>query len=306
MIDIASARELRLELGNRPLTTVAAELVRLAGRRVTLPGVGYIVNDADLILEIVQHDAFTCSGPGSLGGMITPVLGESALFNMDGERHLALKSQISASLGKGAIGDSIDASTAELLAALRADLAAGQVVDLMALTRQLSNALICRLFGLRLTPEEQERAGCRTSQLSTTLTSYQRVEKLQLSAAEAGVARHQCAQLRQFAEQGFRLAGPNDPSLPGVSVRRRVHPGHRKGPRPARLRPALRLPPWLRHGRCLVPNQPLAARQAMFDRFNRPTPARVPGVLSAMRYPPQRILQPEARASPFNPGLTDY
>lgn len=215
MIDIACARELRLELGNRPLTTVTAELVRLAGRRVTLPGVGYIVNDADLILEILQHDAFTCSGPGSLGGMITPVLGENALFNMDGERHQALKSQISASLGKGTIRDSIDASTAELLAALRADLGAGRVVDLVTLTRRLSNALICRLFGLRLTPEEQERAGRRMSQLSTALTSYLRIEKLQLSAAEAGVAQQQCAELLQFAEQGFRLAGPDDPSLAG-------------------------------------------------------------------------------------------
>jgi len=34
----------------------------------------------------------------------------------------------------------------------------------------------------------------------------------------------------------------------------------------------------------------------MFYQFNRPTPG----------YPPQRVLQPEARASPFSSGLTDY
>ena len=213
MIDIAGARELRLELGNRPLTTLAAELVRHGGPRVTLPGVGYVVNDPDLILQILRHDAFTCSGPGSLGDMITPVLGPHALFNMDGTGHLALKAHIAAALGRSNVGDPIDEATAGLLAGLGAALRAGHAVDLVTLTRRLSNALICRLFGLRLSPEEQERAGRRMSQLGTTLTSYLRFERMQLSAAEARTARLQCAELLQFAEQGFRDAGPDDPSL---------------------------------------------------------------------------------------------
>ena len=215
MIDNAGARELRLNLVNRPLTTVASELVRLGGPRVTLPGVGYVVNDADLILEILRHEAFTCTGPGSLGGMITPVLGDSALFNMDGAGHRALKAQVAAALGKGTIGDSLDEGAAGLLAGLRHDLRVGRSVDLVALTRRLSNALICRLFGLRLPPEGQERAGRRMSQLGTTLTSYLRFERMQLSGAETEAAQRQCAELLQFAEQGFRDAGPDDPSLAG-------------------------------------------------------------------------------------------
>lgn len=217
MIDEAGARELRLHLGNRPLTTVAGELVRLGGPRVTLPGIGYIVNDADLVLQILRHDAFTSSGPGSLGGMITPVFGPDALINMDGASHRALKAQVGAALAGVAQqpGLASDEGSADLLAALGVGLRAGNAVDLVALTQRLSNALICCLFGLRLSPEQQELASRRMSRLSAVLTSYLRFEKMQPSTAEATAARRHCAELLSFAERGFREAGPDDPSLAG-------------------------------------------------------------------------------------------
>ena len=76
--------ERKLYYINHPLTTFICDVVGRLGRCVYLPGIGYMVNDVSLANEILTHPNFTSAGPGSMGGMITPIVGANALLNMDG------------------------------------------------------------------------------------------------------------------------------------------------------------------------------------------------------------------------------
>jgi hypothetical protein len=80
---------------NRPLAYAILELSRRLGDVVRIPRIGYIVNDAEVAREVLTDGAhFDSHSPGSLGVLITQVLGPCALLNMDGPEHKDLKRRL--------------------------------------------------------------------------------------------------------------------------------------------------------------------------------------------------------------------
>src|SRR5690348_3473345 len=87
--------ETLLQLAAHPLAFPFLRLVGRLGPVVRVPGVGVVVNDADLAHRVLRDTAaFRKSGRGSSGALWTPVLGPSVLLNMDGPAHAELRRKL--------------------------------------------------------------------------------------------------------------------------------------------------------------------------------------------------------------------
>src|SRR5229473_552747 len=91
----AAMHEVRVYLASHPVVFGFAEATRKMGDIVDVPGVARIVNRPELAREILlDGEHFSKSGPGSFGVLITQVMGESALLNMDSDAHHRLRSRL--------------------------------------------------------------------------------------------------------------------------------------------------------------------------------------------------------------------
>lgn len=91
----AAAHETMVYLASHPFAFGFAEATRRMGDVVRIPGLGRVVNRPELAREILlDHEHFSKSGPGSFGVLITQVMGESALLNMEGEAHRHLRERL--------------------------------------------------------------------------------------------------------------------------------------------------------------------------------------------------------------------
>jgi cytochrome P450 len=120
------------------------EAVSHLGAVVYVPGVGYLVNDPEVGKAILEDsEGFTKTGRGSMGSMITQVVGENALMNMEGSTHQALTARLH-DLFSAAYLDVVSRQVlAEPAAYLRHELVEGRDVDLVRFMHRLSGKMIC-------------------------------------------------------------------------------------------------------------------------------------------------------------------
>jgi cytochrome P450 len=135
-------RELRVYAANHLPAFLLVEGVRHLGAVVYLPGVGYLVNDPEVGRAVLEDsDAFTKTGPGNMGSMITQVVGENALVNMEESAHQAMTAKLH-DLFSAAYFDVVSREVlAESGARLRRELLAGREVDLVRFMRRLSGKI---------------------------------------------------------------------------------------------------------------------------------------------------------------------
>ncbi len=141
-------QEARLNLAAHPLLWPAARLVGRVGAVVRVPGLGVVVNDALIAHDVLSRDdLFRKQGPGGIADVMTQAFGPSALANMDGDPHRALRKR----LGPLASAEQADAwllaSRGPLDRAFAA-LASGRTVDLSRTARALSGRLTLTLMGV--------------------------------------------------------------------------------------------------------------------------------------------------------------
>ena len=73
---------------NRPVAYGLLEAARHLGDVVHIPRIGYVISEAEIAREVLTDEVhFNSHSPGSLGVLITQVLGPYALHNMDGPAH---------------------------------------------------------------------------------------------------------------------------------------------------------------------------------------------------------------------------
>lgn len=141
--------DLAVYLASHPLALAFAEGTRRLGAVVDVPLVGKVVNQPDVARAILLDDEhFTKHGPGSFGVLITQVMGESALLNMDGEPHLRLRSKLQ-DLFSSAYMRVLDAHVLRQPAEqLACELAKGRSVDLVRFVQLLTGRTVCHMLGL--------------------------------------------------------------------------------------------------------------------------------------------------------------
>lgn len=143
----AAWQEARLQFAAHPLLWPLARLAHRGGRVLRVPGLGVVVNDASVAHDVLtRDDVFVKRGEGGIADVMTQAFGPSALANMDGDPHRALRRR----LGPLATVEQADAWLAASRAPLEAALAAlarGDAVDLARTARALSGRLTLTLLG---------------------------------------------------------------------------------------------------------------------------------------------------------------
>lgn len=152
----AAWHEGRLQFAAHPLLWPLSRLAHRGGRVLRVPRLGVLVNDALVAHEVLtRDDLFVKRGEGGIADVMTQAFGPSALANMDGEPHRALRRR----LGPLASAEQADAWLAASRAPLDRALAAfarGETVDLARTARALAGRLTLTLLGLA--PSASDRA----------------------------------------------------------------------------------------------------------------------------------------------------
>ena len=181
---------------NRPVTFGLLALGRRLGGVVRLPGIGRLVNDAEVARAVLVDGAnFNSHDPGSFGHMITRVLGPRALINMDGPEHQALKRHLMEVFSARYVETVIGQATGAMVDRLREDLQAGNTVDFAAFMRQYGGAVACALVGVCLSPEDKAAAHDEIFRLATEIMSLAGIRRRVLSPADAARAQNYAARL---------------------------------------------------------------------------------------------------------------
>lgn len=152
-----SRHERLLYLAAHPFGYPLLRLLARIGPVVRVPGLGIVVNDTTLAHKVLRDtDSFGKNGPGSAGALWTPVVGPSALVNMDGSAHTELRRKLSGLFTGSYVGDLCTRVLTDPLTVLEERLASGRSVDLVDTTRICAGAVICALVGI-----DVDEAACR-------------------------------------------------------------------------------------------------------------------------------------------------
>lgn len=205
----AYAHDARVQLAAHPIAWPLARLSRRLGGVVRAPGLGLVINDAELGHEVLSRsDDFVKNAPGSISASMTEMLGPAALSNMDGEAHRALR---------GRIADLFSASNARtlldgcrpMLEQLRADLREERVVDLARWMRVLSGRITFDMMGLHRAASDDEAVALVA--LGERIASE--LDLRQPSARKIRRVRADCDQLVEYARAGYESAHTPPSSL---------------------------------------------------------------------------------------------
>lgn len=210
----ARRQEAWLAFVNRPAIFGLLALGRRLGDVVRLPGIGLLVNDAEVARAIlVDGTNFNSHDPGSFGHMITRVLGPRALINMDGPEHQSLKRHLMEVFSARYVEEVTHRATGAMVDRLRDDLQAGRTVDFAAFMRQYGGALACALVGVRIEPADQEAAHDEIFQLATDIMSLAGIRRRVLSLADTARAKAYAGRLSAMIRDSYGRDGVADRSV---------------------------------------------------------------------------------------------
>lgn len=141
-------QDVRINIAAHPVAWPLARALRRLGPVVRVPGLGVVVNDAALAHAVLVNDAaFVKRGPGGVADLMTAAFGPSALANMDGDPHRALRQRLGP-LATPDVAERWFAMSRAPLDEAVARLTHGEAVDLATTARRLSGRLTLSLLGL--------------------------------------------------------------------------------------------------------------------------------------------------------------
>ena len=141
-------QETRVNIAAHPLLFPASRLLHRLGPVVRVPGLGVVVNDAEIGHDVLVHDdRFVKRGPGGIADVMTQAFGPSALANMDGDPHRALRQRLGP-LASPAQADAWLTAARAPLDRTVAQLARGESADVAREARALSGRLTLTLMGI--------------------------------------------------------------------------------------------------------------------------------------------------------------
>ena len=209
-------REVELCFVNRPISFSLLALSNKLGDVVWVPGIGRVVNDAE-VARAILHDGkrFNSTDPGSFGHMVTRVLGPRALINMDGPEHRALKHHLTEVFSPRYIDEVIDDAAGELVDGLRRDLLTGRTVDFAAFMRHYGGAMACALVGVRRDPADRAATYDEVFRLASDIMSHIGLATRELSPANLARARADARRLSSYVRDGYERGDATARSVTG-------------------------------------------------------------------------------------------
>jgi cytochrome P450 len=136
-------------IASHPGAWLLAEVTRRLGPVVRVPWLGALVSEPAIAWTLLQDDErFTKAGPGSVGALVTQVMGGHALINMDGAPHRELRDRLRSLFAPSCVDALAREAFSEPLCSLQAALARGEVIDLVAFMHELTGRVTCRMLGV--------------------------------------------------------------------------------------------------------------------------------------------------------------
>lgn len=136
------------------------------GSNIKVPGVGLIVSDASLLRETLTNPIYSKVGKGASSTLWTPITGPTALINMDGAEHLALRRKLGPIFSPRAISELSAEIMDEPLEKLKERLLAGEEVDIVEEVSKVAGSMICALTGIDPSDEAVGSAVHRAHELT--------------------------------------------------------------------------------------------------------------------------------------------
>lgn len=194
-------------LKNKPVAFLLVETLRRLGPVVNVPGVGYFVNDPDVGYEVLRDGAsFNSSGPGSIGYLITQVLGPSALLNMDGPEHRRLKNTLRTVFAPKFLDTLVEEALNPLLQKeLILPLGQGRTVDIVLFSKELVMTMSARIAGLNV----HDRAEVlQLSKIIGEVTSLAGLGKKELTPMQVATAKRKITLLEKLIATVYQDKNP--------------------------------------------------------------------------------------------------
>ena len=214
----AATHETMVYLASHPFAFGFAEATRRMGDVVRIPGLGWVVNRPEVAREILlDHEHFSKSGPGSFGVLITQVMGESALLNMEGEAHRHLRERLKDLFAPAYLETIARDVLAAPVAQLKERLAGGETVDLVRFTQLLTGRTTFHMLGLPAPAHGADDAYLDVFAMSGRLSDSIGLATKRLTPSQVAAAK------APFERMTAAVAGAYEgDDLPGSSVLARV------------------------------------------------------------------------------------
>ncbi|MCB0879325.1 MAG: cytochrome P450 [Thermoleophilia bacterium] len=207
--------DLRLLGASRPLAWLLLHgFVRNRRDVVRIPRLGYVITGAVACREAAtDSERFRKDGPKSAGALLTQVMGDTALLNMEGPDHVALRRRLQGLFTPKFVNELADRALAPIAAEVVADLEAGTTIDVALLARRVTGTMMCHMVGLRLEGEAREKRAREMYKLGQQLVSMVPTDMRELSDDEVAAAKRVFEQLVDGIEE-VHADGPED-TIPG-------------------------------------------------------------------------------------------
>lgn len=203
MRNSASRHEFLLYFTAHPIPTLLSEIVNLMGASAYVPGQGYFINDPILAKEILQDERFTKAGKGSTGAIITQIMGEYSLLNMDGISHRELRSKLADLFSAKYVSTFIHDVLDELTLKLQDDLRAGEEVDLVRFMHHVTGKMICHMIGMEITKEKETETYDTIFNLVEKIIASVQLTNIDIPESKLSTYQEYFEQLIGFAQIAF-------------------------------------------------------------------------------------------------------
>ncbi len=210
-MDQALQWERRVQITAHPFAFRLAAALNKLGPTVHVPLVGHVVTDPAVTREILlDTESFSKNGPGSAGELITQVMGEYALLNLEGESHETLRKILVGLMSGHRVRDLVDRIWRPRLDEVVFELRQGRRVDLARLTTILTGLTMRSLLGTDHLASDDDSSAA-TFSLGERMVAVVGMRNRPLSAAVVERTRERFARLTDEIAQAI-------PGAPSESI----------------------------------------------------------------------------------------
>jgi len=179
-----------------------------------MPGLGYLVSGAEVAREVLlDGETYTKTGPRCTGVLMTQVMGEYALLNMDGPPHISLRRKIQDLFTPKYVRAVTEQVLGDLAAGLHDELASGREVDVARFAQAFTGTLLCHMNGIELEGAALERRALELYDVGAEIAALVPLRVKAVNERTVKHARELFARLVDGTDEAYRSGSPD--TIPG-------------------------------------------------------------------------------------------
>jgi cytochrome P450 len=207
--------EFLVRLCNRPFSFLFLESIRHFGDVIYIPSLGYFVHEPRIARALLEHPNISNKEIGSYGAWFTQVLGDNALFNMEGPEHRQLRSLLRRHFERNRFetlsGDDLRRS----VETIRKRLERGDEVDLADAMQVMTARVFGHVLGIELRGPRSDNEYRQLYFLCTQLTARAALVKRLLSPADVEAAKAVHHKIAAYSRAAYERTDANPLSVVG-------------------------------------------------------------------------------------------